>query len=342
MRKFRTTALLTLILCLLLLCGCSDRLEPTAPPVSAPASPAVTKHVPPPTPRPLLPVEVNTGELDQSLFWPSGEPGTVVREQYTTKDYRLENSEPYTKEMLVYLPHGYKETEQYNVLFLMHVASADEEFWLNNVMSYSAKSCGYFDASPKLLIDNMIEKGYCEPCIVVSLDGFLTDGMRWAHDTSFAYTQFAREIGNDIMPFIAEKYSTYAQSGSREDLAAARDHFGFMGASYGAYLCYLSIMPDNLDLFSNFGLSGGGGMSYDSLALAWANHGTSELPIHCLYIGTGEFDNRQGPEAAKISFLSHSEKFTEDNLIFNLYGWTSHEPREWINSFYNCMQLFFR
>jgi hypothetical protein len=188
----------------------------------------------------------------------------------------------------------------------------------------------------------MIQQGRCRPCILVAADGFINDNLRSVHDTSTAYTQFAYEFGEDIMPYVAENYATYAEGSDRASLSAAREHFGFLGASYGAYMCYLSILPDNLDIVANFAMSGGGSMDYNSLYKSWVSHGTENFPISYLYIGTGEFDERAGPEGAYLNFLRAPDRFSEENLHFSLYTQTRHEPREWINSLYNVLQLFFR
>jgi len=336
-------AMVLLLLMCVLLSGCSIKGTPPQTVIKAvPEAPLHTMFIPEPTPPPLEPVKLVRYSLKDSWFSECSEPGTLVKAEYQTRDYTGGPEDAVTKELSIYLPYGYDESRQYNVLFLMHVSGADENFWFGNEMSYADPDCGYISVSVKNLVDNMIQARKCEPCILVSADGFINDNLRWLHDTSKSYTQFATEFGEDIMPFVAENYATYAEGSDRASLAAAREHFGFLGASYGAYMCYLSVLPDNLDIISNFAISGGGNMSYDSLYSSWRTHGTENLPISCLYIGTGEFDDRAGPEGSYLRFLNYTEKFTEDNLHFVLYAQTRHEPREWINSLYNAMQLFFR
>jgi len=339
--KKRIIVLLTLCA---LLSGCSIKgTSPKTTRKAMPEQPLHTMFIPAePTPRPILPVELVNFRIDNECFEACSEPGTLVDAEYRTRDYVRGLEEPVTKKMCIYLPYGYDESKQYDVLFLMHVSGSDENFWLKNDMYYACPESGYITVSVKNLVDNMIMAGRCRPCILVAADGFLNDDLRARHDTSTAYTQFAHEFGKDIMPFVAENYATYAEGADRESLAAAREHFGFVGASYGAYMCYLSVLPDNLDIISNFAMSGGGSMSYENLYNSWCAHGTENLPISCLYIGTGEFDDRAGPEGAYLRFLGHSEKFTGDNLYFSLYTQTKHEAREWINSLYNALQLFFR
>ena len=44
---------------------------------------------------------------------------------------------------------------------------------------------------------------------------------------------FPSELVNDIIPVVAEKYRTYAASGSIEDIVASRDHRAIVGFSLG-------------------------------------------------------------------------------------------------------------
>ena len=334
---------LFLFICLFL-CGCRAQVAPSQPVrKAAPEAPLHTMFIPAePTPRPLEPIKLVSYRIKEENFAECSEPGTLVTAEYQTKDYVKGLEEPITKNLCIYLPYGYDEEKQYDVLFLMHTSGADENFWLKREMSYAYPDTGYITVCVKDLVDNMIQQGRCRPCILVAADGFINDNLRSVHDTSTAYTQFAYEFGEDIMPYVAENYATYAEGSDRASLSAAREHFGFLGASYGAYMCYLSILPDNLDIVANFAMSGGGSMDYNSLYKSWVAHGTENFPISYLYIGTGEFDERAGPEGAYLNFLSAPDRFSKDNLHFTLYEQTRHEPREWINSLYNVLQLFFR
>jgi len=327
---------------MLLLCGCAAKHDTAQKPSAAIISPQITKHIPEPTPKPLQPVSLVTYELPEDIFAPATEQGTVIDLQYETYDYRYEEREPITKNLSVYLPYGYKESKQYNVIFLMHVSGVDENYWFNSTMHYASHEKGYIYVNVKNMVDNMIERGHCSPCILVSVDGFLYDEHRAVHNTGPAYSQFSKEIGNDIMPCVVENLATYAEGTSREEMAEARMHFGYVGASYGAYMGYISVMPDNFDLIAHYGISGAGKMDYAGISHSWSRNGTQDLPAGCLYIGTGQLDDRIGPEGSYYEFLNHCDKYTTDNIFFSLYTMTAHEPREWINSLYNCLQLFYR
>lgn len=339
MRKKAAVYILALAI---FLCGCAAGGKALEKEYQIPDMPQVTKYIPEPTPAPLLPVELVTYEISEDIFAPATEQGTVVTVEYETRDYRYQEDEPVIKQLSVYLPYGYNAAKKYDVLFLMHVSGANHNYWFNTDMYYASRDKGYILVNVKNMVDNMIERGQCAPCILVSTDGFLYDSQRAVHDTSTAYSQFSHELGNDIMPYVVENFATYAEGSSREEIAAAREHFGFMGASYGAYMGYISVMPDNYDLIASYGISGASRMDYYGIYNTWERRGTQDLPMKYLYIGTGALDDRAGPEGSYFEFMRQTDKFSEDNLHFSLYTNTAHEPREWINSLYNCLQLFFR
>ena len=86
---------------------------------------------------------------------PSSQPGTVEELVYETKAYATDERDV-TKRALVYLPYGYDESIQYNILYLMHGTGDDENYWLST------------HESNKVMLDNMIAAGVIEPLIVVT------------------------------------------------------------------------------------------------------------------------------------------------------------------------------
>ncbi len=342
---------LIVIVCLLFLCGCKCLEESSCPvPIDPPietatvlptATPEPTPE-PTPSPKPLLPIELADYTLPESVFGEALEHGWVSTLEYETKDYVSGSDEVIVKSMDVYKPYNYDENKQYNVLFLMHISGADEGFWFRQNFFYVSPNGGYQGIYLYEMLDKMIEQGRCAPLVVVSLDGFISDDYRWQHYSAHSYQQFHHEFANDIMPCVVENISTYAEGTSREEMSKAREHFGFLGASYGSYLNNNCIIKHCYDLVSNFCFSGGGAMDYGNLLAAWEEAGVSHLPVDCLYIVTGLYDDRAAPELAYLNFMKDSERFSEENLHFSLLSNVGHEPREWINSIFNCLQLFYR
>lgn len=344
-----------MILFVLLLCGCGAVCtdETACPlPIEQPAATATVLPTPEPTPAPtpeptpspvpLMEPELIDYSMPEAVFGEATQQGWVTTMEYETRDYVSGSEEMIVKSMDVYRPYNYDENKKYDVLFLMHIAGADEGFWFRRDFYYQSPEGGYNGIYMFDMLDKMIEQGRCAPLIVISLDGFLYDEYRWNHYSTHSYEQFHHEFANDIMPFVVENLATYAEGTSRQEMSLAREHFGFMGASYGSYLNNNCILRHCYDLVSNFCFSGGGAMDYSSHLTVWESMGIDSLPVENLYIAVGMLDDRAPPEQAYLNFKEDTWRFSEDNLHFSLFTGTGHDQREWVNSVYNSLQLFFR
>lgn len=317
---------------------------PTPSPSPAPTPTPTPSSSPTPTPRPLLAPALSSGEIDPSFFEPCEEAGTLLQDvAYTTQDYIWKQEGEKEKFMQVYLPYGYDENGRYDVLFLIHVRMLNERYWLENVHGYHLPDRSSQTGSAVVMLDNLIARGYCQPLIVVSLHGYLDEGMAALHVSEQVYPQFREEFARDILPFVAGHYATWAEDTTREALSAARRHFGLFGASFGAYETELSVLAPNLDLVSWFSMTGGGSVTRDYLEPLWSQHGTLGLPIDLLYLAEGEYDDRGPVELSYLDLGRWSEVFTpEENLRFTLLGGVGHEEPEWMAALFNTVQLMFR
>ena len=293
-----------------------------------------------PRPRALREPEIRDDEIPEELFGEAQEKGRVEIVQYTTCDMVSNLEDPIQKSLAVYLPYGYDENGHYDVLMLLHCAWADHRFWLAQARDY-ATSEGSVPVSVPNLLDRMIEEGYCRPLIVISPCIYLYDGQPSAAGNQYDYLQFEREVGAQLLPFVAENYATWAKDGDRESLLAARDHFGVLGASFGAYATYLSLIGDNFDLMSWYCFCGGGMIDPGHLQERWAANGTQDLPLRMLYIAEGEYDDRAGPELSWQALLRTGGSFTEDNVKFTLIRGYGHEDHSYLVGLYNSLQMFF-
>lgn len=148
---------------------------------------------------------------------PAAHQGTVVEEYYngTTGQNRL----------YVYVPYGYDETKQYNIFYLLHGGGENERtlFFQDDTMM-------------QLIFDHMIENGEMEPMLIVTPTWNQTGADKF-------YTEFR----DKVVPFVEDKYSTYAKSTSIEDLQASRYHRAYGGFSMGSVSTW-GVLCHNLDI----------------------------------------------------------------------------------------------
>lgn len=159
----------------------------------------------------------------------------TVEVTYTHKDH--------TKSAVVYLPPNYDESKKYNILYLLGGVNSDE---------YSFFGGAGDDSKLKNILDNMIANGDIEPCIVANLAFYPTKDITLG-DASLTtlLDDFNEELTDVIIPEIETSFSTYANSGSKTDLEASRQHRAFSGFSMGGAVCWYNLAV-NLDYFYYF------------------------------------------------------------------------------------------
>lgn len=134
----------------------------------------------------------------------------------------------------VYLPAGYDDSKDYNVLYLLHGSGGNAASWFTNTDGDTAGFSDGDDITGALgyavnILDNMFANGSAEPCIVVTPN--VTD------DTA-AYGASLR----DLFAAVDAKYSTIAD----------RDHRALAGLSMGSIAAWKGGIADNLDNISWF------------------------------------------------------------------------------------------
>ena len=280
-----------------------------------------------------------TDYFDPNLWNDCEEQGTIETLEYTTKDM---HGDLHVKHMEVYLPYGYSSQTQYNVLVLMHGTGGDEHYWF--------KERGYvypWGDSPwkkfSNVLDNMISQKICPPTIVVSPTYYLNDEAR-EESNSFEddVQQIRFEVIKDILPAITERYSTYASGSDYSSLCASRDHFGFLGASYGGMLCCNAILTYDIDVFSWIAAVSGLYADVPEMNRIWDELGFENLTIHSLYTAAGDNDMmREDTEDSYAALVGFSTKVFERNSVYIQIKDAQHEERVWDNAVYDCFQYFF-
>lgn len=282
------------------------------------------------------------------------------------------NGASITKKCSVYLPAGYDNKAQnvkYDVLYLLHGVGGSREEWLSG----NGKTDGNYTICN--IFDNLIAKGDIPPLIVVFPEG--RSAYDWT-DTSFnpegtnllGFYYFDYELRYDLIPFIEERYHTYAKIQDRSDIAIEynRLHRAIGGLSMGGmqtlnlglggYRCDSAVFtggesgwkngltvtvpaPGMLDLFayagafSNAPTSSSGKILGDSIK---AGH-----KLHLLYMTCGDADE-VAYGAGYLTAVTGLQEAAGDNLR-NYYRILIkdgvHDFAVWNNGAYNFSRLSF-
>ena len=288
--------------------------------------------------------------------------GTVEELTYEAPAYAtnelLGTDSTIEKTVQVYLPYGYDESKQYNVLYLLHGTGGNDKYWFE-----TAKGADGSENVTSNVLDNMIKKGLCDPVIVVT-PNFYSEIMDKDHKISDdavveygkengddflkvrndLWTQFFQyELRNDIMPLVESTYSTYAgKDTSEESMIASRDHRALAGLSRGAMATTRSGMLGNLDEISYFGNYSGVWAMFDKFKDTVAG---SEYKVNYWYNGTGtaDFAAENHLEFHNQVMAEMSDTFTDgENYAMVVKNGGAQEYGNWIVDLYNSLLVFFK
>ena len=258
--------------------------------------------------------------------------GTIERITYTTYDYTGDGHE-YTKEANVYLPAGYSEDKQYNIMILLHGIGGDEDEWGMNKSTSRVKA----------IMDNLAYYGDIESFIVVTPNGRAGDYKAENGPSAVdCFYNFGQELRNDLVPYIDEHYSTYANYKEGYDLSEARAHRAIAGLSMGGMQTVNIGIGECFDMFGYFGAFSAAPTS--AVAAKTADIiDNSEYPVYYFYSICGLQDRTAyaSASAAAKTIPALCDKLTEgENFMWQeLDG--GHDFHIWYLGFYNFAQMVF-
>ncbi len=261
--------------------------------------------------------------------------GSIEQITYESKDY-YGNGEPVTKPAYVYLPQGYDNKKQYNVLYLMHGIGGNEKEW------------GMFQdsSSVKCIMDNLIGYGDIEPFLVVVPNGRSSVNFADTASDYNAFYLFGQELKNDLIPYIEANYATYGKYDVKGyDLTEARDHRAMAGLSMGGMQTINIGLCENADIISYFGAFSACPTTNTSAVTAKALEKFKDYDINYFYNICGTSDGIAWPSstAAVDRITELTDKFTEGkNYLWKEVEGGGHDFNVWYLGFYHFAQLVFR
>ena len=255
--------------------------------------------------------------------------GTVEKITYPSRNYTGDGAEV-TKKALVYLPAGYSEDQQYDLLVLCHGIGGTENEW------------GFLNPNcvGKNTVDHLIANGEIRPLIIVMPNGRSTADFG---DTSFnnmqSFYTFGQEIRNDLLPWMDAHYATYG-SLTPDDPAAARDHRYMAGLSMGGMQTINIGLCECLDLFSAFGAFSAAPTSYTASRVAMEIGRFENCPIRFFYSICGLQDNvaYASASAAAKDLPEYTDRLTEENWCWQECG-GAHSFEIWNLGLYNFLRI---
>ena len=147
------------------------------------------------------------------------------------------------------------------------------------------------------------------------------------------------------MPEIESVYSTYAKSADDEGFAESRDHRAFAGfVKREPVTMYHSALCQSLDYFSWFrGHSAEAGQTRTAFEDTIQTGDFAELPIHYLYVASGNFDFALPGQVQDYQALLDIEPRLRSgvNTCFDVFPMRYHSMGNWHLALYNFYRRFF-
>lgn len=267
--------------------------------------------------------------------------GSIEKLEYTAHDYALGSGNTEVKYCNVYLPYGYDEDKDYNILYLLH--GTDPQTVVH-------QDTWFYKIGAKNVLDNLIYYGEIEPLIVVAPTFYSYE--LYGDDNFTSVTEetpvkrnsnanFGQELRQDIIPAVESAYSTYAEGTSPEQLAASRDHRAMAGLSNGCKITYSAGMIDNFDYISWFGCYSS---SYDAQEVITALNSpeNSGYKLNYMFNCDGIYDFAHNAHDKMVQELLKDERFTADNTEYVEVAFGYHSARSWRVGLYNSLLRFFK
>lgn len=268
--------------------------------------------------------------------------GEVVPLTYTTRDYALGSEATEEKTCNVYLPFGYDENIEYNIVYLLH--GTDKQS-VNHIETW------LYTVGVKNVLDNMIYYKDIEPLIVVTPSTYSyglygddnMDNIReFSQVKQNSNDNFPQELRNDIIPAVESAFSTYALDTTEQALAASRNHRAMAGLSNGCRLTYSAGMMENFDYISWFGCYSSAADS-QQLTEALNSEKYAGYELNYMFNADGIYDFTYNEHRKMVDeLLKEGKKFTRQNVEYVEVMFGYHSARSWRVGFYNTLQRFFK
>lgn len=261
-----------------------------------------------------------TEDLPERYFAPARNEGRV-RHDTVTEENGVEHK------IAVWLPYDYDANGKYNLVLLIHGDNGSLDDWMDKEKETprgKIKLCWIYD--------HLTEEKLCRPFIVVSMENARMDDPAYGE----------RLLEEILLPYLARNYATYAEGGSHEKLAAAREHIAIGGMSRGSIYTYSVGMDRCFDVAANFCCFSNGYQTTLPNRLSDEEYG--ELPMRCYVatVGTDDNPNYVSAHTRQYQLLCDEVERIRDGenaRFLEIAG--GHEYLVWYTSIYDALLLMF-
>ncbi|MBD1425157.1 alpha/beta hydrolase [Sphingobacterium arenae] len=221
------------------------------------------------------------------------------------------------RKALIYTSPGYDKSKEYPVLYLLHGIGGDELEWFRHGV-------------PHIILDNLYADGKIEPMIVVLPNGRAMKDDRatgdiMAGDKVEAFSTFERDLLDDLIPFVEQKYAV------KKD----REHRALLGLSMGGGQA-LNFGLGNMDVFAWVGgFSSAPNTRTPEQLLPNPQEAKDKLKL--LWISCGDQDRL-------MRFTERTHEYLEKHEVPHIYYIEpgGHDFKVWKNDLYQVSQLLFQ
>lgn len=285
--------------------------------------------------------------VPETYLKPVANQGTIVKIDYKT-NLGYGSSEKVSKYAYVYLPYGYDESKEYEIIYCLHGGGGEIEVYFGT------------DEQPadiKRTLDSMIANGDIPPVIAVSPTYYSNhQGYDFGRAVSEIEYFCKYELVNDLIPAVEGTYHTYAKTVDKEGLKASRNHRAYTGYSMGSLSAWYAFVYC-LDYFRYFmPMSGDCWINGESnareaatlLDSAFKTSGYHKEDFF-IYAVTGDKDIAYERMKAQIeamkscdSFEFVTEDFLKGNICFLAEPNATHDYIYMPLYFYNALSTFWK
>ena len=254
---------------------------------------------------------------------PAPEQGLVLRDQ-------VPGHEEFPHTFTMYLPPHYSDEEQYDLLIFLGPSDGEPGDCIN--VTWDTWYTDYFKFAD--IFDQLILQKRVRPFLLVQ-----PDYLQW-QDLQINYDTVSLSIKEELLPYLAENYATYAEDGSYEALVGARDHIAMGGCSLGGMYTFRGLMRHCSDVSSAFcPMSCNIDLTKsrdDTVALA------EKYPIRKLVYSAGGIEEVRMKQMPDLVRNMLPEILTDENFVVLQSRDTHHHYSTWATGLWNSLQYLFR